>query len=150
MGSVTRPLIPRGQTDQRLTADSCGGSRRLVPGPEVQPGRTAFPFHPLARDRRHTSLSLSLRGGQIAGQARLAYCGRRHLLKKLRMPPRERLAERDVGPRYLRLKKSPYAAARVDVAKGRAEADLVASPYYRRNPDQDLYFPKRRAISFST
>jgi hypothetical protein len=73
---------PRGQPprrravqDQRLTADSCGGSRRLAPGPEVQPGRTAFPFHPLARDRRRTTLSLSLRGGQTAdpiGFARVA------------------------------------------------------------------------------
>ena len=44
--------------DRQLTADSCGGSHRLTPGPEVLPGRTVFPFHPLARDHRHINICL--------------------------------------------------------------------------------------------
>ncbi len=66
-GSVAHPTW--GWSDQRLAADSCGGSRRLVPGPEVQPGRTAFPFHPLARDHRHISISLYHRMMQVLHNA---------------------------------------------------------------------------------
>ena len=53
-----------GWTGQRLAADSCGGSRRLAPGPAAQPGRTAFPFHPLARDRRRATVASDCRGWQ--------------------------------------------------------------------------------------
>ena len=43
---------------RRLAADSCWGSRRLA----GRSPRTAFPFHPLARDRRDISISLCLSG----------------------------------------------------------------------------------------
>jgi hypothetical protein len=44
-------------TGQRLAADSCGSSRRLAPGPPTPPGRTAFPFHPPARDHRRPTVA---------------------------------------------------------------------------------------------
>ncbi len=34
------------------------GSRRLAPGPAVQPGRTGVLFHPRAQDRRYISINL--------------------------------------------------------------------------------------------
>jgi hypothetical protein len=54
--------------------DSCGGSRRLAPGPEVQPGRTAFPFT-RSRGTDDAQLYLYHCGGQTAdpiGFARVA------------------------------------------------------------------------------
>ena len=58
-GSVTRPIQQRERrTDQRLAADSCGGQPPTCPRTGVQPGRTVFPFHPLARDRRHATVAV--------------------------------------------------------------------------------------------
>ena len=62
-----------GRMGRQLAADSCWGSHRLAGrgGP-----RTAFPFHPLARDRRDISISLCCRGGKPQRAAEEARHGR--------------------------------------------------------------------------
>ena len=55
-GSVALRHVMR-RLGQQLTTHSCGGSCRLFPGRGLQPGSTAFPFHPFARDHRHTFLA---------------------------------------------------------------------------------------------
>ncbi len=57
-----------GRMGRRLAADSCWGSRRLA---GLAAPRTAFPFHPLARDQREIRICLYLaKGKRPAASAR--------------------------------------------------------------------------------